>query len=170
MSKRLPPAGHQGLPWSRTPQTASGPLALQDFRKSVSEIQKRTSAGARGYLTPALFSLVMDRMKRKKASRTKIPGRFTRFGKQYPAVMRAYQSLGAATQEAGPLSSRERSLAKLAIAVGARMEGAVHSHTRRALEAGCTAEEIRHVVVLATTTLGFPGMTATLSWVDDVLD
>ena len=49
------------------------------------------------------------------------------------------------------------------------MEGAVHSHTRRAIEAGCTAEEIRHVVLLAITTLGFPSMMKTLSWVDDIL-
>jgi alkylhydroperoxidase/carboxymuconolactone decarboxylase family protein YurZ len=48
-------------------------------------------------------------------------------------------------------------------------EGAVHRHTRRALQAGCTPEEIRHVVRLAATTLGFPGMMAAWSWVDDVL-
>ncbi len=109
---------------------------------------------------------------KKKASKSKakIPGRFTRFGKKHPSIMHAYQALGAATQNAGPLTSRERALAKLAIAVGARMEGAVHSHTRRAREAGCSAEDIRHVVLLATTTLGFPSMMATLSWVDDVLD
>jgi alkylhydroperoxidase/carboxymuconolactone decarboxylase family protein YurZ len=37
------------------------------------------------------------------------------------------------------------------------------------VEAGCTPEEIRHVVLLGTTTLGFPSMIKTLSWVDDVL-
>lgn len=109
-------------------------------------------------------------MKKKTATpRHKIPGRFTKFGKDFPRVMHAYQSLGAATQEAGPLTTRERALAKLAIAVGARMEGAVHSHTRRALDAGCSPRHIRHVVLLATTTIGFPSMMATMSWVDDVL-
>ena len=98
-----------------------------------------------------------------------VPSRFKRFGRKYPAVMRAYEALGAATQAAGPLNAKTRALVKLAIAVGAWREGAVHSHTRRALEAGCTADEIRHLVVLATTTLGFPSMMAALSWVDDVL-
>ena len=42
--------------------------------------------------------------------------------------------------------------------------------TRRALEGGCSPEDIRHVVVLATTTLGFPSMMATMTWVDDVLE
>jgi alkylhydroperoxidase/carboxymuconolactone decarboxylase family protein YurZ len=53
--------------------------------------------------------------------------------------------------------------------VGARHEGAVHSHTRKALEAGCRPAEIRHAVLLSVTTMGFPNMMAALSWVDDVL-
>jgi AhpD family alkylhydroperoxidase len=83
--------------------------------------------------------------------------------------MQAYESLGAATQQAGPLNAKTRALVKLAIAVGCGREGAVHSHTRRALQAGCTPDEIRHVVLLGTTTLGFPSMMAAMSWVEDIL-
>ncbi len=97
------------------------------------------------------------------------PTRFQQFGKKYPAVMRAYESLGEATQQAGPLDAKTRALIKLAIATGAWREGAVHSHTRRALAAGCSPDEIRHVALLATTTLGFPSMMAALTWVEDVL-
>ena len=98
-----------------------------------------------------------------------LPARYLKFQKAYPKVFRAYAALGAAVQDIGPLPKKTRALAKLAIALGARMEGAVHSHTRRALEAGCTPREIRHVVLLATTTIGFPAMMSALSWVDDVL-
>jgi 4-carboxymuconolactone decarboxylase len=111
---------------------------------------------------------VISIMKTNKSTR-KIPEHFTRFGKKYPEIMAAYSSLGAATQKAGPLSSKERALVKLALAAGAGVEGGVHSHTRRALEAGCTPDEIRHVVLLGTTTLGFPKMMAVLSWIEDVL-
>ena len=100
----------------------------------------------------------------------KLPGRFLKFKENYPNVFQAYESLGLAASEAGPLSKKEIAIAKLAIASGAKMEGAVHSHTRRALEAGASREEIRHVVLLAVTTLGFPSMMAVLSWVDEVLD
>lgn len=100
---------------------------------------------------------------------TQPPTRFQEFGKTYPAVMQAYEALGEATAEAGPLDGKTRALVKLAIAVGSWREGAVHSHTRRALGAGCTADEIRHVILLATTTLGFPSMMATMTWVDDIL-
>jgi alkylhydroperoxidase/carboxymuconolactone decarboxylase family protein YurZ len=105
----------------------------------------------------------------KASTANKIPARYLQFQRSYPKVFKAYDALGAATQESGPLPHRSRALIKLAIAVGARLEGAVHSHTRRALAAGCTPEEIRHTVLLATTTLGFPSMMACLSWVDDVL-
>jgi alkylhydroperoxidase/carboxymuconolactone decarboxylase family protein YurZ len=100
---------------------------------------------------------------------SKLPKRYLQFQKRYPQVFQAYDALGAATAEAGPLADKTRALVKLAIAVGGQMEGAVHSHTRRALEAGCSAEEMFHVVLLGTTTLGFPTMMKIFSWVDDVL-
>src|SRR5262245_44912877 len=96
----------------------------------------------------------------------KLPGRFLEFQKKFPSVYQAYDALGAATAAAGPLDGKARALVKLAIAVGGQMEGAVHSHTRRALEAGSTPEEIRHLVLLSTTTLGFPSMMKTMSWVE----
>lgn len=54
-------------------------------------------------------------------------------------------------------------------AAGARLEGAVHAHARLAVQAGASADEIRHVVLLALTTLGFPTMMAVRTWVDEVL-
>lgn len=99
----------------------------------------------------------------------RLPSHYVKFQREYPEVFRAYEALGLATQNAGPVPPKTRALIKLALAVGARLEGAVHSHTRRAVEAGCSPEEIRHVVLLATPTIGFPAMMATLSWVDDVL-
>lgn len=101
---------------------------------------------------------------------SQLPKRFTEFLKTYPDVGSAYTSLGNATIKAGPLSKKEAQLVKLGVAVGMRHEGAVHAHCRKALAAGCTDDEVRHAVILATTTLGFPGMMAALSWVDDVID
>jgi 4-carboxymuconolactone decarboxylase len=99
----------------------------------------------------------------------KLPARFVQFQKRYPKLFEAYDALGNASAEAGPLDGKTRALVKLALAVGGQMEGAVHSHTRRALESGCSPDEIRHVTLLAVTTLGFPTMMKTLSWVEDVI-
>jgi 4-carboxymuconolactone decarboxylase len=98
----------------------------------------------------------------------KIPGWYQEQRKRHPRLLEAYEALGEACQAAGPLDPRTRALAKLAIAVGARLEGAVHSHVRRSLEAGASIDECRHVVLLATTTIGFPSTMAALSWVEDV--
>ena len=45
----------------------------------------------------------------------------------------------------------------------------MRSNVRKALEAGDSADEIRHVVLLAITTCGFPTAAASMQWVDDVL-
>src|ERR1700691_5497568 len=94
---------------------------------------------------------------------SRVPKRFVRFKQTYPAIGQAYEELSDAVADAGPLDAKTRALVKLAIAVGARMEGAVHSHVRKALDAGCTAEEIRHAMLQATTTIGFPNMMAAYS-------
>jgi alkylhydroperoxidase/carboxymuconolactone decarboxylase family protein YurZ len=100
---------------------------------------------------------------------TTVPGRFQRFERDQPKIAAAYTALGDACQNAGPLEARTRALVKLGVAIGMQHEGAVHSHTRKALEAGASAAEIRHAALLATTTIGFPRMMAALSWMDDVL-
>jgi len=45
----------------------------------------------------------------------------------------------------------------------------VHSAVRHAKAAGISADEIRHVIVLSITTIGFPRAMAAMSWADDVL-
>ncbi len=77
----------------------------------------------------------------------KLPKAFEKFSEDFPDVFKAYEQLGAACRSQGPLDAKTRELVKLGIAVGAKMEGATHSHTRRALEAGAKPEEIRHVII-----------------------
>ncbi len=79
-----------------------------------------------------------------------------RFAARFPDVWRAYQALGASAAASGPIDARGRRLVKLAMAIGAASEGAVHSHARQAVEEGVSAEEIRQVCNLAITTLGSP--------------
>ena len=100
----------------------------------------------------------------------KLPKQFTQFQKDFPEVFKAYEHLGAAISGAGPLDKKTVELLRLAIAIGAREEGGVHSHTRRAIENGATADEIRHTALLSITTIGFPNAMAALTWVNDVLD
>jgi 4-carboxymuconolactone decarboxylase len=98
-----------------------------------------------------------------------LPEPFQKLGRDHPQVHGAYEALAAAAHESGPLDERTRRLVKLAIAVGARMEGAVHSHTWQAKEAGVTEAEMDHVVLLALTTVGLPSTVAARTWVASAL-
>jgi AhpD family alkylhydroperoxidase len=86
----------------------------------------------------------------------RLPRSYTSFKDTYPEIWQAYDRLGGLVHDAGPLDKKTRELIKLGMAIGARLKGAVHSHTRRALEEGATPEEIHHVVLLSLTTLVFP--------------
>jgi alkylhydroperoxidase/carboxymuconolactone decarboxylase family protein YurZ len=59
---------------------------------------------------------------------------------------------------------------KLALALGALSEGAVHSHTRRGLADGLSPEELKHVALLAIPTLGLPQAVKGLTWIEDITD
>lgn len=87
------------------------------------------------------------------------------FGK----AMKAHQQFGKALREAGPLSDRDAQLIQLAGAAAIRSEGGVHSHAKRALEAGAQPEEIYHTVMLLASTIGFPATAAALSWVRETV-
>ena len=97
------------------------------------------------------------------------PEFYTRAKSDYPELFQSYEALAEAAKRAGPLDPKSAALAKIALAIGANLEGATHSSVRKALAAGCTPEEIRHVVLLAVTTLGFPSMMRARAWVEDVL-
>jgi alkylhydroperoxidase/carboxymuconolactone decarboxylase family protein YurZ len=98
-----------------------------------------------------------------------LPDVLAEFAGEYPEVWAAYNRLGNASAAAGPLDEKTQRLVKLAIAIGGRRQGAVNSHTRRALAAGCSPEEIVHVGVLAITTMGWPAAFAAICWIKETL-
>jgi len=99
----------------------------------------------------------------------KVPGPFRKFVETYPECGMTYEALALASREAAGFAEKEAELIKLALSVGSRLEGAVHSHARRALEAGATAAEVRGVALLGLTTLGLPHAMMGTSWIEDIL-
>jgi 4-carboxymuconolactone decarboxylase len=99
----------------------------------------------------------------------KMPKQYTSIQKKYAGLIKAVENLGKAAKAAGPLNKKTSELVQIAAAAAVRSEGSVHSHSRRALAAGAKPDEIRHAVVLLTSTIGFPAVSAALSWVEDVL-
>jgi tungstate transport system substrate-binding protein len=82
----------------------------------------------------------------------------------------ALEKLGEVVRKEGPLDEKTSQLIQLAAAATIRSEGSVHSHARRALNAGAKPEEIYHTVILLTSTIGFPNIASALSWVHEEIE
>src|SRR5260370_39113076 len=98
---------------------------------------------------------------------TQLAKAVNQFRKRHPEVWKAFNDLGERCHEVGPLDERSRRLVKLALSIGAGLEGATHSAVRTARESGVTREEINHVAVLAISTLGLPAATRAMTWISD---
>lgn len=97
----------------------------------------------------------------------KLPTPAEELKREHPDVWKAFAQLGDRCHNAGPLDERTRRLVKLALAIGAGLEGATHSAVRNALAAGVAREELRHVALLGVTTLGLPASMRALTWISD---
>lgn len=95
------------------------------------------------------------------------PKTYRDFVAKYPELGKAWDLTREATRK-GPLDEHTLHLIKLAIAVGALREGAVHSSVRKALAAGVPKEAIDQVIAAAASILGFPATVAAWTWVEDI--
>ncbi len=98
----------------------------------------------------------------------KPPKFYLQLRNEYPVFFDAWDGVGTAVRGAGPIDNKTAHLLQLAASASIRSEGAVHSHVRRAIEAGATKAEIRQAVMLIAPTIGFPNVIAALSWAEDV--
>ncbi len=94
-----------------------------------------------------------------------IPPALQEFAEKYPEIWSQYEGLGDACHRAGPLDDKTRRLVKLAIAVGAQLEGGARGQVRKARSDGLDPADLEHVVALALPTLGLPGTIAAYTWV-----
>ena len=98
------------------------------------------------------------------------PSFYKKIGKKFPEVFTAVENLGTTRRRAGPLDEKTSHLIQLAAAAAGQSEGSVRSHTRRALQAGASQEEILHALLLLVSTIGFPQTMAAISWSQEVME
>jgi alkylhydroperoxidase/carboxymuconolactone decarboxylase family protein YurZ len=103
------------------------------------------------------------------AAKRNPPKFYLKLKKTQPEFLAAWESVGKAVRGKGPIDLKTAHLIQLAAAAAIRSEGAVHSHVRRAIEAGATVAEVRQAIMLIAATVGFPNVVAALSWAEDVL-
>jgi 4-carboxymuconolactone decarboxylase len=98
----------------------------------------------------------------------KPPKTHDEFRKTFPELGEAWEVVGGAGKH-GPLDEKTARLVKLAVAMGAQQEGAVHASVRKGLAMGITRAELEQVVALCAGTLGFPQTVAAYTWITDLL-
>jgi alkylhydroperoxidase/carboxymuconolactone decarboxylase family protein YurZ len=97
------------------------------------------------------------------------PSAYATFTARYPDLEKAWENMAMAGRD-GPLDKDTQRLVKLAIAVGAFREGAVHASVRKAIAMGIEVEALEQVVALAASTIGMPATVAAFQWVRDIAD
>lgn len=85
-----------------------------------------------------------------------LPAVAGKLAKTHPDIWKAYAALGKATAKSDPVERETLRVVELALAIGVSLEGAVHSHTRRALSEGVSPDTLAQVALLAIPTLGLP--------------
>jgi AhpD family alkylhydroperoxidase len=103
-------------------------------------------------------------------SQTDVPKHFASLQKRFSEVIAASEQLGKTAKKAGPLDEKTAHLVQLAAAAAIRSHGAVHSHARRALQAGASPEELYHAIIVLISTVGLPVVAAAIGWVDDIVE
>jgi 4-carboxymuconolactone decarboxylase len=103
-------------------------------------------------------------------SKVKLPKHYLTIRKKFEKFLGAVEDLGKVARKEGPIDEKTAHLIQLAAAAAIRSEGAVHSHVKRACDAGAKPEEIYHAIIILASTIGFPTVAAALSWVSDILE
>ncbi|MEE9524967.1 MAG: carboxymuconolactone decarboxylase family protein [Thermodesulfovibrionales bacterium] len=102
-------------------------------------------------------------------SKKELPEQYLKLKEKYGDFLNAVGKLGEVVKKQGPIDEKTAHLIQLGAAIAIRSEGSVHSHVRRALETGAKPEEIYHAIIMLTSIIGFPTVSAALSWADDVI-
>ncbi len=103
-------------------------------------------------------------------SAKKGPKHYQLLQERFPEVLQAVEQLGSTARAAGPLDDKTAHLIQLGVAAATGSVGAVHSHARRALQAGASEEELQHTLLLLVSTIGFPKVAAALAWLQETID
>ena len=97
-------------------------------------------------------------------------GHYLKLKERHSDLIQAVEALAKAARASGPLDDKTGHLIQLGAAAAIHSKGSVCSHAARALESGATPAEIRHAIIVLTSTIGFPTIAAALSWVEDLFE
>jgi len=101
----------------------------------------------------------------------KIQENFNYFVEKHEAIYKAYAEYGKLIHEkGGPLDPKMCALIKIAVSSVGENEYVLETHIKKAVECGCTRDEIEHVMLLTAPSVGFPNMMSSLMVLRKVME
>lgn len=85
-----------------------------------------------------------------------------------PGVWEAYEALGKACTEAGPLDHKTVHLLKAVLYAARGQQTPFQTHVRAALKAGATMDEVEHALLQLLTAEGLGSVVRAMKWADEV--
>jgi alkylhydroperoxidase/carboxymuconolactone decarboxylase family protein YurZ len=91
--------------------------------------------------------------------------------RRHGEIYEAYQKFGQLVhEEGGPLGEKTRWLIKVALSAAAGNSYSLRTHILKAVNSGCTNDEIEHSLLLVAPTAGFPKMMEALMVLRSIIE
>ena len=108
-------------------------------------------------------------MQSQKSNLKELPPSLRAFIKKYPKVWAAHERLGVECARAGPLTSREIQLIKIAVTGSLMLETSFKTHVRKAIRVKATRTEVEHTITQMLPIVGLGRTMTAMKWYSEAL-
>jgi alkylhydroperoxidase/carboxymuconolactone decarboxylase family protein YurZ len=98
-----------------------------------------------------------------------LPPSLRAFIGKYPEVWAAHERLGVECARAGPLTSKEIQLIKIAVTASLMLETSFKTHVQKAMRAKATRTEVEHTIIQMLPIVGIGRTMTAMKWYSEAL-
>ena len=106
-------------------------------------------------------------MQDRKINLKELPPSLRAFIRKYPEVWTAHERLGVECARAGPLTSKQIQLIKIAVTASLRLETSFKTHVQKAMRAKAKRTEIEHTIIQMLPIVGIGRTMMAMKWYNE---
>ena len=108
-------------------------------------------------------------MQKQKISLRELPPSLRAFIRKYPKVWTAHERLGVECARAGPLTTKEIQLIKIAVTASLMLETSFKTHVQKAMRVKATRGEVEHTIIQMLPIVGLGRTMMAMKWYSEAL-
>ena len=108
-------------------------------------------------------------MQKQKISLRELPPSLRAFIRKYPEVWTAHERLGVECARAGPLTTKEIQLIKIAVTASLMLETSFKTHVQKAMRVKATRGEVEHTIIQMLPIVGLGRTMMAMKWYSEAL-